>query len=156
MAYDLSSMNFEVFPLEPLPDLAEFNSLINLWNVTRGDALLPVWRNFLFDDLLPWIGQLAITEFDGEEMHALLFGGAFVKLFGREMTGKPFFATLSPAARKLYHGHFMKVIEGPCIGYSEGEFSLYGNTPEQVSVIELPMAKKGGDVGYLLHALIVQ
>jgi len=113
MVNDLRPMNFEVFPLEPLPDISEFNNLINIWNMTRGNDLLPVWRNFLFDDLLPWIGHLAISEFDGEEMHALLFGGAFVKLFGREMTGKPFFATLSPVEHKIYHEHFMKVIEGP-------------------------------------------
>jgi|SaaInlStandDraft_6_1057023.scaffolds.fasta_scaffold96651_2 hypothetical protein len=153
MANAFSEFSFEEFPLEPLPALPEFKSLINLWDVTRGDAALPVWRDFLFDDLLPWIGRLAVTEFDGEEIHALLFGGDFVKLFGREMTGKPFLASLTPAEHDLFHGHYKKVIEGPCIGYACGEFSLYENEPQQIAVIELPLATKGGDFSHILHAL---
>ena len=155
MTNAISATNFEVFPLDPLPDMPEFESLINLWDVTRGDALMPEWRDFLFDDLTPWIGRLAISEFDGEELHVGLFGGAFVNLFGQEMTGKPFFATLLPAEREIFRNHFMKIIEGPCIGRYKGEFSLYGRDPESISVIELPMAKKSSDVSYILHALAV-
>lgn len=148
-------MNFEVFPLEPLPDLPEFKSLIDIWNATRGDALMPSWGDFSFDDLMPWIGRLAVTVFDGEEMQAVLFGEAFVKLFGREMTGKPFFATLAPAHREILHGHFMKVIAGPCIGHGNGKFPLYGRDHMRINIIELPLAENGRDVSHLLHALAV-
>lgn len=156
MTNALSEFSFEEFPLQPLPDIPEFKSLINLWDVTRGDSSLPLWRDFLFDDLLSWVGRLAVTEFDGEEMHAVLFGGAFVKLFGREMTGKPFLTSLAPAEHDLFYGHFKKVIEGPCIGYAHGTFSLYNNEPQKISVIELPLAKKGGDFSHILHALIAK
>mgnify|MGYP006865027168 CR=1 FL=1 len=156
MTNTINEMNFKVFPLTSLPDLPEFESLINLWNVTRGEALLPLWRNFLFDDLMPWIGRLAVTEYDGEEMHPVLFGGAFVELFGQEMTGKAFFQNLSPDERDVYHKHFVKIINGPCIGHSYGTFSLFNPEPKQISVIELPLADKEQSVSRILHALVIK
>lgn len=144
---------FETFPLEPQPDLPEFKSLIDIWNVTRGDALLPRWKDFSFNDLMPWIGRLAVNEFDGEEIHSILFGGAFVELFDREMTGKPFFASLIPTEHKLLHGHIMEVITGPCIGHFKGALPLYNRDHKQVSILALPLAENGCEVSHTMHAI---
>ena len=156
MANPWTPIKLEAFPLEPLPDLPEFKSLIDIWDATRGDALMPRWRDFLFDDLMPWIGRLAMSKFDGEELHAVLFGGAFVELFGQELTGKPFFASLAPAERELLQGYFMNLIAGPCIGHAKGSFPLYGRDHKQIHVLDLPLAENGRDASGILHALAVE
>jgi len=149
--------DLEACPLDPMPNFPEFNNLIDLWNHTRGNALLPRWRDFSFDDLMPWVGQLAVTEFDGDdELHFILFGGTFVALFDQELTGKPLCASLLPAQRDGSRRHFMKLIAGPFIGHGKGKVPAIGRDHIDFNVIDLPLAENGRDVSHFMHAVFVQ
>ncbi|MBT6095193.1 MAG: PAS domain-containing protein [Rhodospirillaceae bacterium] len=144
-------------PLDPLPVIAEFNNLIDVWKHTRGDALLPRWPDFSFDELMPWIGQLAVSEFDGkDELHFKLFGGTFVKLFDQELTGKPLCGSLLPEQREGSRTHFMKLISGPFIGHGKGKVPAIDRDHIDFNVIDLPLAENGRDVSHFLHGVFVQ
>ena len=121
--------DLRTYPLDPLPDLPAFATLMDIWNDKRDGARLPAWPDFDFDTVLPWVGRLAISEFDGkDEFHFVLFGGAFVNLFGRELTGKPLFASLHPDQEPHSRQHFMAMLKGPLIGHGQAACRLSAAT----------------------------
>ena len=144
-------------PIEPLPDLPEFNNLIDTWNRTRGNALMPRWQDFSFDELMPWVGKLAVSEFNGDDdLVFILFGGTFVELFDQELTGKPLCGSLLPAQREESRKHFMELISGPFIGHGKGKVPAIGRDHVNFNVIDLPLAENGRDVSHFLHGVFVQ
>jgi len=144
-------------PLEPLPDLPDFANLFNIWDNKRGNSLFPRWRDFSFDDLLPWIGKLAVSKFDGvDELHFVLFGGTFVDLFSQELTGKPLCASLLPEQREASRKHFMDLINSHSIGHGRGKVPFINRGHIDFNVIDLPMAENGRDVSHFLHGVAIK
>lgn len=148
--------DLEALPLDPVPDLPEFGDLIDIWHRTQGRNPLPRWRDFSFDDLLPWVGRLAVSRFDGvDELHFVLFGGTFVDLFGQELTGKPLCASLLPDQRDASRQHFLKLREGPFVGHGRGKVPVANLDHMDFNVIDLPLADNGHDVSHFLHGVVV-
>ncbi len=149
--------DLETLPLDPIPDVSEFGDLIGIWDRTRKDSLLPRWKDFSFDSLMPWIGRLAMSEFDGkDDLTFTLFGGKFVELFDQELTGKPLCASLLPAQRESSRAHFMKLMAGPYIGHGKGKVPSIDRNHIDFNVIDLPLAENGRDVSHFLHGVAVQ
>lgn len=49
---------------------------------------MPARRDFSFEDLWPWLGQLNLIAIDGDEARFVVFSETSTRLYGREMTGR--------------------------------------------------------------------
>jgi len=67
------------------PSLARF---LALWNEKRGQRRMPARRDFSFEDLWPWLGQLNLIAAEGDDGRYVVFSETSTRLYGREMTGK--------------------------------------------------------------------
>ncbi len=146
------------FPMQPVPAIPSFQSVLSLWAGKIHDGRPPAWHDFDFDELLPWVGSLSRSVFDGDQDFVFrLFGGEYVSLFGRELTGKKLCGNLAPELIEATQTHLLELISRPAIGWTTGFVPLPAREHVEFNVLDLPLSdRSGATVSEFLHALVVK
>ena len=65
-------------------------ALLALWDARRGTRPMPARADFTFEDLLPWVGHLALLDVvgTGEDFRYVVYGTRLVETFGFDLTGR--------------------------------------------------------------------
>jgi hypothetical protein len=66
----------------------ELRSLVELWHMKRGGRPLPARRDFLIEELRPWLGRLHVIEVLPDDFRFAVFATTSAQRVGVELTGK--------------------------------------------------------------------
>lgn len=145
----------EFFPIKRRLSLPQFDSLLEAWYCARRNKPVPRKTALRSKELGQWLGRIAISERDGYEYKIRLFGTMYVKLFGRDLTGKTLSATLNPHSLMAVQEYFEAIGKRPVIGYSNGRVPIGHRRYLAFSTVDLPMSDDIGCPRYFLHGLVV-
>ena len=104
------------FPVDPLPEIDGFSSLLAIWDGKRDGTLLPPKTAFGIEDFGAWVGRIAISEWEDGDCRFRLFGTQFVDLLERDLTGELLCETLMPDLVEPLKRHFAELRYGSRIG----------------------------------------
>jgi hypothetical protein len=64
--------------------------LLALWHAKRGTRAMPARADFSFEDLLPWLGHLALLDVvaAGDDFRYVVYGTRLAETFGFDLTGR--------------------------------------------------------------------
>lgn len=143
------------FPVDPLPDIDGFSSLLAIWDGKRDGTLLPPKTAFGIEDFGAWVGRIAISEWEDGDCRFRLFGTQFVDLLGRDLTGELLCESLMPDLVEPSKRHFAELRYGSRIGHTTGYVPVPGREFIAFNVLDLPLWDEQSEVGFFLHGLIV-
>ena len=151
----LDNYTMTAFPVDPLPDIEEFSSLLAIWDAKRDGAQLPLKSAFDIEDFGGWLGRIAISEWEDGDCRFRLFGTQFVDLLGRDLTGELLCESLMPDLVEPSKRHFAELRYGSRIGHTTGYVPVPGREFIAFNVLDLPLWDAHSQVGFFLHGLVV-
>lgn len=144
---------YRCLPLRPLPDVAGYSSILQLWDLKRGDRLMPKRADFTFEDFLGWHGAIAISVVEGDDLRFTLYGNRYVELLGVDLTNKLLCASMDENLIARTKSYFADLIHGPHIGQVSGGAPTEGRDFIAFDVLDMPLSENGQDVTQFVHAL---
>ncbi len=144
---------YRCLPLRPLPEIAGYSPILRLWDLKRGDRLMPRRADFTFEDFLGWHGAIAISVVEGDDLRFTLYGTQYVELLGGDLTNKLLCASMDESLIARTKSYFADLIHGPHIGHVSGGAPTEGRDFIAFDVLDMPLSENGQDVTQFLHAL---
>lgn len=146
-----SPLTMYQMPLEPLPHLPPFRSILHLYEAKRAGRILPAWQAFNFTDFVGWHARIAVSKREGDDLRFRIFGSAFTELFARDLTGALLIDSLVPEQKRETAQHFKRCIEWPLIGLAVGSVPAVDRDFLEFQVLDLPLGDADGTVTHFLH-----
>ncbi len=144
---------YRCLPLRPLPEIEGYASILRLWDLKRGDRLMPSRSDFNFEDFQGWYGSTAISVVEDDDLRFTLYGDKYVELLGVDLTNRLLCASMDEGLIARTKKYFAALINGPRIGHLSGVAPTAGRDYMAFNVLDMPLSDNGQDVTQFIHSL---
>ena len=139
---------FHLYGADTQPDaFGRFAPLVALWQAKREDRRFPAWKDFDFEELHPWIGKMSLIDLDPGVVDGVyrLFGGDWVTVLGKDLTGKRYSKVIPKAARARSRPYLTTHLKDGLIGHRLTSSYWHHRDFIKVEVLELLLSDNGAD-----------
>jgi len=124
-----------------------FQELVALWQSKRRGRLVPERADFDFTDFKPWLGRIAIADFETDPFNVrfVLWGTDLVTWWGADYTNKSLgeLAKRPELLKEVEGQYFLDMKNEPFIGLVEGRLERDYDSYRKVMGVDLPMGRNG-------------
>lgn len=133
----------------------KFKPIFKLWNKKRGDAALPSWKDFEFEDFIGWHEFIILTEVNLEpfDLHYRIYSSFASNIYNKNFTGKTM-RSLTPTLDNASDiNHYERLQKQQKIGASFGPVKWPEKDHMNISMLDLPLSADGRTVTHFLSCI---